>query len=317
MGSPLFPNFNRFTRAQLQALAKWAASQDRGSSRGNSRGGGSGRSTQTTRGSSGRGDDWLWNAVLSRLGPLGEVVDALLRPHGRPASPVQRELAAAQELLEAFGFVVNHPGRTGRQPAQGEPVDEGPTSQEIREQRRSRPAGTEPQQPEAPTSPEPARPLVEGMILVKSSNVHSIGFEWNPAGDHLPGNLLVRFLAGMGSHRAGPGPLYRYRDVPREVFVRFKLAASKGGYVWDELRIRGSIIAHQYDYDLAGTGDDGYIPRQVGFKRGQKGEYYLQRQHGGRRSTLPERHVRGGRGSLSPGFDRKVTGVKFRAGRKS
>lgn len=95
------------------------------------------------------------------------------------------------------------------------------------------------------------------VILVDSSNVHSFGY-WNATRI-----LQVRFLADAGNgQRSGPGPMYDYYNVPKSVFEKLKDAASKGGAVWDMLRVRGSISAHQYDYALSGAGAGGYVPRK-------------------------------------------------------
>lgn len=98
------------------------------------------------------------------------------------------------------------------------------------------------------------------LLRVSSSNVYAIGFRYET---DRAGTLLVQFLAtdGMGN-RVGPGSLYEYFNVPAALFERFKGAGSKGKFVWNELRIRGTISGHKYNYDLAGvTGD--YVPRRA------------------------------------------------------
>lgn len=59
------------------------------------------------------------------------------------------------------------------------------------------------------------------MIAVKSSNVHSIGYE--------NGTLYVRFLTGV---------LYEYYDVPADVYDEFLNASSKGRFVHYRLKGR-------------------------------------------------------------------------------
>jgi len=136
------------------------------------------------------------------------------------------------------------------------------------------------------------------MQRVASSNVHSIGYDQQTA------TLAVRYLASTlsntsggikGSHKKGtrrqtakgklgstvggktnsPGPLYHYYDVPEKLWNSFQGAGSKGKWVWDKLRIRGTIAGHRYAYALiAGTvASEGdrvtYIPRLAtssGFK---------------------------------------------------
>ena len=130
-------------------------------------------------------------------------------------------------------------------------------------------------------------PIVTGeMIPVTSSNVHSIGYEWNEA-QPINGTLKVRFLEhygkGMGT---GPGALYDYFNVHPEVFIAFQLAASKGKFVWDRLRIRGTVTGHRFHYELEGLGASGTVPRKA--TRLGPNEYYLKRQftdQAGRTST--------------------------------
>lgn len=148
-------------------------------------------------------------------------------------------------------------------------------------------------------------PLYTGeMVPVVSSNVHSIGFRLD-ANDSVAdlqvskGTLLIRFLGtGQKGKRTGPGPLYEYFDVPARLFMEFLRAASKGKFVWDNVRVRGSVSGHKFSYDLAllepGTG---YVPRQAGLKRGEHGEWFLRRRWKDAAgnvftSRLPERQVR-------------------------
>lgn len=139
------------------------------------------------------------------------------------------------------------------------------------------------------------------MIPVSSSNVHSIGFRLDQTRRRTDrGTLLIRFLGtSSDGHRAGPGPLYEYFDVPTSLFLSFSRAASKGKFVWDSVRVRGTVSGHRFRYELAGI-SQGYVPRQAGLKRGQKGEWFLTRQFRdpvtGRlvSSQLPEERVRRG-----------------------
>jgi hypothetical protein len=150
------------------------------------------------------------------------------------------------------------------------------------------------------TSPDRPKPGLAGAIKmqrVASSNVHSIGYDQQTA------TLAVRYLAPKLSNTSGgfagkagkgrrqtargksgstvtgktnsPGPLYHYYDVPEGLWNRFQSAGSKGKWVWDNLRIRGTIAGHRYAYALiagtvAGEGDRvTYIPRLAtssGFK---------------------------------------------------
>jgi hypothetical protein len=187
------------------------------------------------------------------------------------------------------------------------------------------------QQPVAPAKPQTAEPvapqerqlsddvlqmLAGQMHLVTSSNVHSIGMKIDQPDDRI-GTLLVRFLGQQAKgKRSGLGALYEYYDVQVSLYREFVRAASKGEFVWDHLRVRGTISGHRYSYELAGiTG--GYVPRQAGLKRGKAGEYFMRRTfyerriEGGRmvrvpiQSQLPERRVtmRGPNPERGPGID--------------
>ncbi len=248
------------------------------------------------------------DSVMKQLGPLGSVITALLRPNGEPLTrQVEQEAAAAANLLTQLGYQVTAPQEqptTTVQPGGGDGKGQPPRS-----------ISTFPTETDGEVSVVVGRrerryslddPIMTGeMIEVTSSNVHSIGFGWNPD-DPTHGTLRVRFLQKSKGGGKTAGPLYYYHDVHPDVFRAFQVAQSKGKFVWDELRVRGTVSGHQYRYDLAGTGDDGYIPRQAGLKRNQQGEFYLQRRFQGRTSQLPEQHVRGPRGALSSEFGARV-----------
>ena len=141
-------------------------------------------------------------------------------------------------------------------------------------------------------------PALNGeMIPVTSSNVHSIGFQADDPEEMRTrtGTLLIRYLGEHGGKRSGPGPLYGYFGVPIHVFQEFRRAASKGRFVWDDVRVRGTISGHQYAYQLMDIQGD-HVPRQAGLKRGHDGEYFLRRRfmRDGKtlESQLPERKVR-------------------------
>lgn len=248
---------------------------------------------------------WIKNkigkAAMKALGPVGELVEALLRPSGRSlAKDIQQEVDAAEYLLKELGYDVGKPGQSrspGFTPVEAEPGTQFPTGR---------------RNSNLPDEFPEYKPAVEGPILVESSNVHSIAYEFNLANSTQPGNLLVRFLGGTSKNRTGPGAMYSYKSVPYEIFKAFKIAASKGGFVWDELRVRGTVSGHQFDYQLADLGEMSHVPRQAGFKTGQTGEFYMPRNFRGQRSTLPEQQVRGPKGNLA-GWERRGN-LKFRAG---
>jgi len=134
-------------------------------------------------------------------------------------------------------------------------------------------------------------PIVTGeMINVVSSNVHSIGFDINT---HTPviGTLKVRFYQTVGATARGAkvaGALYYYYNVPTDIFRRFQRAASKGKFVWDNLRIRGTVSGHKYDYSLAGI-RSGYVPRKATNTLG--GEMFAKRSFFGQNEKTGERRL--------------------------
>lgn len=129
------------------------------------------------------------------------------------------------------------------------------------------------------------------MITVQSSNVHSIGFDINTDAPSV-GTLKVRFLHSSGDSKTknkSPGSLYFYYNVPTELFRAFLRASSKGDFVWDKLRIRGTVSGHRFDYSLQGI-SQGYIPRKA--TNLADGEWFIKRNFAGRWSQLPNAPVR-------------------------
>jgi hypothetical protein len=121
----------------------------------------------------------------------------------------------------------------------------------------------------------PDHPLVTGQMVEtpQSSNVFAFGY------DIQTHSLFVRFKEGRheggnggggsgGKGGAGgarphrPGALYLYHNVPTELFLTLYEAPSKGIWVWDNLRIRGTLSGHRFDYALVGV-QGGYVPRKA------------------------------------------------------
>jgi hypothetical protein len=129
-----------------------------------------------------------------------------------------------------------------------------------------------------PTLEQFTRDVIAGTMFEvrRSSNVHSIGFVIQSPTDR-EGDLFVRFLGtAADGTRAGPGPVYQYKGVPLDLFREFLVAASAGKFVWDHLRVRGTVSGHRFPYELVGIVGD-YVPRQAGLRRGQPGEFFLRR----------------------------------------
>lgn len=166
--------------------------------------------------------------------------------------------------------------------------------------------------PSGGESGEPGFPMpnddggIQMFRVVNSTNVHSYGYDVNTAtlyvrylGQNLDrskitlkrragkgGSPLEHVRVGKGAslgRSATPGPMYAYFGVPERVFAAMRVAVSKGKFVWDALRVRGSIWRHQYTYRLVAAGHSfigrnaqgrgefiNYVPRQAsrkGFRR--------------------------------------------------
>lgn len=95
------------------------------------------------------------------------------------------------------------------------------------------------------------------------------------------GRTSGRQLKGTGGvHATGwarpfsPGARYAYYNTPPDLFQKMKDSYSRGKFVWDKLRVRGTIHGHQYAYSLVSAqvlpGAGGaYVPRRAtksGFK---------------------------------------------------
>jgi hypothetical protein len=92
---------------------------------------------------------------------------------------------------------------------------------------------------------------------------------------HRGGRRQLHGLPGQvhSNHRTNaPGSTYSYFDVPPALFTRMKMAHSKGKFVWDELRVRGTVWGHKFRYSLVvgqvvdnvpGFAGAQYIPRKA------------------------------------------------------
>lgn len=202
-------------------------------------------------------------------------------PMAEPPLPSERDIREAAEVLEKSGWDVNEWGEL--EPPQ--------------------PSGTAPQAPTVPTIPSvPTVPNAGGpgrgrtmpdkddwgpelnldtrlrlppdvmdprhMVPVwtltpQSSNVYAFAY------DREHGLLYIVFKkTGENGRKVNePGPMYSYgsamRPVPVRLYQRLVTSASKGRFVWDHLRIRGTVYGHQYVYTLVSPGPSGYVPRKA------------------------------------------------------
>ncbi len=113
-------------------------------------------------------------------------------------------------------------------------------------------------------------PIITGKwIRVSSSNVRAISFNFNFKFPH-KSTLYVQFLGtDAAGNRVGHGPMYEYYDIAPDKFDNFRTAASKGGWIWDELRVRGSAVQHRVKYTLKGI-VGGYVPRRATIRNGRE-----------------------------------------------
>lgn len=264
----------------------------------------------------------LLNRFLDELGPAGKLIRALANPKGRPAQTSQaRDLGAARDFLQSFGYEVLPPAlERMRGPAElqrnigaaaeflenlgykvelpgdpkalvGEPKPRTRLPFGISE---TTTRGTQRKVVDLPEKQgryPKDHPIVTGaFVQVQSSNVYSIAYDAEMA------YLYVRFKAtGQdGKKSDAPGPLYQYAEVRPQAFLSMLSSMSKGKWVWDHLRQRGTVSGHKKPYRLVGV-MGGYVPRQATLTA--RGEEYQQREvmsTAGRwlRSSLPNQLIR-------------------------
>lgn len=250
--------------------------------------------------------------LFKALGPAGKLLQSLIKPlPGRTKSTSSREVQSALQLLRAFGYEVLPPeniddvaerGRAVRSSSEflesmgfkvtpATDAEKSGEQMEPKERGQSRP-GRKTVDVEIGGKTRRIRkddPIITGEFILasNSSNVHSFAYDVE---DHA---LYIRYwqdsgtgagkFGGGGGGRGGggggggriPGPMYRYAHVPVEVFERMQRANSKGTFVWDNIRIRGTVSGHRYDYELTGIADQ-YVPRKATLK--PDGEWFVKRQ---------------------------------------
>jgi len=101
-----------------------------------------------------------------------------------------------------------------------------------------------------------------------------------------------RYQCGIRPH--SPGPIYSYggagRGVPPATFEAMVNAASKGQFLWENIRICGTQHGHRFSYTLTDVPEGQTIPRKA-TRRGLRVRVVPnvgQGRRGGRKSTLPE-----------------------------
>lgn len=218
-------------------------------------------------------DERLIQEFLENMGDFGRMVMAMMAD--RTGGGVTREIQAAVNLaaeysdrpdvIEALADILKQKGvQVTWLPGQDQIPDRPKV---IRSRPNTVPVnlgqGT-------PVNFPPEHPIITGdMIPAKSSNVHSYGYDLD---SH---SLYVRFLDTQeDGTRRGPGPIYRYFNCKPELFLLMMNSPSVGRFVWDHLRIRGTLSGHQLDYALVGV-QRGYVPRKATLTA--QGEAYIPR----------------------------------------
>lgn len=276
--------------------------------------------------------DWMWTA----LGPAGVALRQLMGIKSQAAKTTE-QLEAAVQLLKEFGFDIKRPAGKSKDRDVSKLLDELPEILEEAEEAATKPKDTRAlpsprsRRPDVrrapPEVPEivPATPRVRGPIPADqymsafvetrdSSNVY--GFQY----DYVQQILYITYKAPgppvrFKNAKTKDGKPYRLRiraqkrgamyayggaksPVPESVFQGLDRARSKGTFVWDNIRQRGTIYGHQYPYRLVQgyvqAGRQTYIPRkatQGGYRQRAlvpRGGTWQDAQF----STLPERRFR-------------------------
>lgn len=228
------------------------------------------------------------------FGDLGELAGIILDVMGSGRKVTNRDVTRAIELLQSQGFGVSPAPQPPQPPGPVEspPVQGVPTVPSVR---RTGPTGRTAGDTEIPIEVLPARiggryrpghypdglqgELSPIIFVPESSNVHSFFY------DYAEGVLYVRFREGdvIGTRKSksvctgkeysmsikdnSPGPLYSYggrkRRIPPELYNSMAAAASKGKFVWTELRVCGSVYQHKYPYTLTDVPAGGNVPRKA------------------------------------------------------
>ena len=230
-------------------------------------------------------------SFLESLGPVGRLIGSLVSPvpnarqGGMPAA-LPKDLSAALNFVAAFA---DEPGvlDTIQGILEGRGYKVVKPGQEPSPERRAPPQGISPLtrtgalrtridvNVEGTTRRFPANhPMITGDMVStpQSSNVYQFGYDLDSW------YLYVRFKApgAPGEERPNaPGPMYQYSNVPPRVFLAMLTAKSKGTFIWDRIRIRGTFSGHQYDYSLVGV-TGGYVPRKATLTR--HGEEFIPRE---------------------------------------
>lgn len=236
----------------------------------------------------------LITELLGALGPMGRLLKALLAPGTKTrGTGVESEVDAAVRFLQAFapeklspearklttgGVADSIEAAIARLEAEGyqviaPPVQRPATIEEddpvTSSEQTFYPGGV----PKSTATGDPRKVVdieVEGtgrrfpanhpivtkeMVRAASSNVWSFGYDVDAS------TLYVRYRSGPQFGNAA-GSLYAYSNVQPEKFLAMYDAPSKGIWLWDNVRIRGTWSGHRHDYRLVAIRND-YVPRKA------------------------------------------------------
>lgn len=184
---------------------------------------------------------------------------------GRSVASIEEQVLAAKEFLETQGYKVTAPGEIAKEAKRPMYPGNVPTETKRGDPRRIVELDIDGAKRRFPIT----HPIItREYVPCQSSNVHSFSYDYDRM------RLHVRFHPS-GKEGRGKGSLYAYEGVPPRKFLALLNAPSKGVWVWDNLRIRGTVSGHQHDYRLeAVTG--GYVPRKATL--GPDGEKYVPRE---------------------------------------
>ena len=207
--------------------------------------------------------------------------EVMLPTQRRGDKATSRSVGAARQFLESLGYTVIPPGEEPEAGGKGFlpfGLEERTKAGTLKKTVQFDWGGSKRRLP-------PNHPALTGAMVLtpKSTNVYQIGYDIESQ------YLYVRFREGQGNRdtkAAGPGSLYRYSPIDLDQFLRLYKTrsagdrsggdSSPGTWIWEHLRIRGTVSGHQggVNYELVGIVHD-YVPRQAVMRT--TGEWYLPR----------------------------------------
>lgn len=249
------------------------------------------------------------DAFLGQLGPAGKLLQGLFGA-GKNLGTLNRDIETAAQLLEAFGWVTIPPG-SYKPPAGGRVRPSGVEGmistlenlgykvippEAVTDKRKTRKEERKAERVTEGIEKAKARdtktvvidgvrypkthPIVTGETVLCPNSTNVYGFWYDAANQY----LFVQFLQGDEEGTQGAGPVYRYSGVTRKEFIRFYMGrdrgnrsggdSSPGTWVWEHLRVRGTVSGFRKPYRLAGI-MGGYVPRAAMLS--PEGEEYVPR----------------------------------------